>query len=488
MIAEPVGEIAVDAGALSWAFDLPEPTVTHTLAPVPVDHSVDAGSLAWAFDLPSRRSRIRRECLWTTLWTQGRLAWTFNLPEPTVTHTESACDHSVDAGSLAWTFDLPEPTVTHTAESACGPLCGRWQHLTWTFDLPEPTHAYRRVLVDHSVDAGPSISPSQRSRIQPRVLVDHSVDAGNISWTFDLPEPTVTRTERVPVDHSVDAGSLTWTFDLPEPTVTRTERVPVDHSVDAGSLTWTFDLPEPTVTRTGLLLTLADFNDTGLEVETAALLVASAPGTAVNNFYVASSRGGSGTPIEGELGVGTGETVIDRLRRASTENLTLNDSNSPVALDFNAYFGTSGAGADLSVYLQTASDGVVGFTVTSAFLSAGGNWLNVTLPAAARTLLDNLATGERFILALARPAPVPVDHAVDAGAVSWTFVLPEPAVTLTRVTEDHAVDAGAVAWVFDLPEPTVTYTPSPRRTTPSMRAPSRGPFTFQSQASLIHRE
>ena len=91
---------------------------------------------------------------------------------------------------------------------------------------------------------------------------------------------------------------------------------------------------QPTVTHTpavGDSLALSDFDDTGLDVETAALLVASGPGTSGNNFYRDSTRGGSDTPIEGELGVGPGETRISRFRRASTANLTLNDNNLPVS-------------------------------------------------------------------------------------------------------------------------------------------------------------
>ena len=74
---------------------------------------------------------------------------------------------------------------------------------------------------------------------------------------------------------------------------------PVDHTVDAGDAAWAFALPQPLVTHTpapGDSLALADFDDTGLEVETAALLVASAPGTSGNNFYADASRNGSDSP------------------------------------------------------------------------------------------------------------------------------------------------------------------------------------------------
>ena len=113
--------------------------------------------------------------------------------------------------------------------------------------------------------------------------------------------------------------------------------------------------------------------------------------------------------------MGPGETVISRVRRASNPNLTLNDNNLPVALDFGVFFGTSGAGRDLTLYLQTTSDGLVSFTVASTFLNAGGNWLNLTLPAAARTLIDNIATGDRFIIAMARPEAIPTLATINDG-------------------------------------------------------------------------
>ena len=55
-----------------------------------------------------------------------------------------------------------------------------------------------------------------------------------------------------------------------------------------------------------------------------------------------------------------------------------------------------------------------------------------------------------------------VDHAVDAGGVSWAFSLPQPTVTLTtQATTDHAVNAGDAAFTFAVPQPTVTHTAAP---------------------------
>ena len=89
---------AVDAGAVAWAFALPEPTVTHTPAGVTTDHAVDAGAVSLCLcALPhSRPSRIPRQPpLPITLLTRVAVSWAFHLPEPTVTH-------SLPAGATIW--------------------------------------------------------------------------------------------------------------------------------------------------------------------------------------------------------------------------------------------------------------------------------------------------------------------------------------------------------------------------------------------------
>ena len=108
-------------------------------------------------------------------------------------------------------------------------------------------------------------------------------------------------------------------------------------------------------------LALSDSDDTGLEVVAKALLVASAPGTIGNSPYADSDRGGTDSPLEGELGLGDDETVISRFFRGSSTELALNDNDSPAALDIGPYFDSGGAGEDLTLYFQTAADGEVSF-------------------------------------------------------------------------------------------------------------------------------
>ena len=367
-------------------------------SPVAVDHTVDAGPATWSFATP--QAAVTHTPAATHTVNAGSASWSFATPESAVTHTPAAT-HAVDAGAATWSFTIPQAAVTHTPAAV------------------------------------------------------HTVNAGAATWSFSTPQTTITHTPAA--THAVDAGAATWSFSTPQASVTHT--TPSTHTVNAGAATWSFSTPQASVTHTVPILEFADFDSARLQVEAAALLTASAPGTSGNNFYADSSRGGSDTPIEGELGVGTGETLISRMRRASTTNLTLNDNDLPVALGFDTFFGTGGDGADLTAYLQTTADGVVSFTVASAFLSAGGNWLNLTLPAAGRTLLDNLATGDRFIFALARTSPVAVDHTVDAGPASWSFATPQAAVTHTPAAV-HAVNAGAASWSFSIPQAAVTHTPA----------------------------
>ena len=145
-----------------------------------------------------------------------------------------------------------------------------------------------------------------------------------------------------------------------------------------------------------------------MDVDAAALLVASAPGTADSSPYVDSDRGGTDTPLDGEIAISSNDTLISRIRRISDTVLVLNDNNNPGVLDLNTYFGTGGDGADLTLYLQTIADGLVSFAVADQLVNSGANFAQFTLPADAQTLLDNLATDDRWILVLARAATVDV--------------------------------------------------------------------------------
>ena len=150
-------------------------------------------------------------------------------------------------------------------------------------------------------------------------------------------------------------------------------------------------------------LALANFDDEGLEVIAAALLVASAPGTSGSTPYADSDRGGTDAPLDGELGLGDSETVISRISHLSGGVLRLNDNDNPSALNIGDYFDTGGDGNDLILYLQTLDDGLVSFAIADNLTGGrSAGVVRLSLPSAGVALLNNIATGDRWIFALAR--------------------------------------------------------------------------------------
>ena len=181
-----------------------------------------------------------------------------------------------------------------------------------------------------------------------------------------------------------------------------------------------------TVTAGTPALTLADFDTTGLEVDAAALNVASADASPTPaTFYADSDRGGTDAPLDGDIGVGPDDTPISRIRRTlsgSTERLGLNDNG---AFDLGAYFDSGGDGNDLTVWIQTLA-GIAEIVVADSTDSFGSNFIQFSLSTANQAIIDAIDLGDRYIFAVTRPAAGPqIDLAATGatGAVSGTATL-----------------------------------------------------------------
>ena len=236
--------------------------------------------------------------------------------------------------------------------------------------------------------------------------------------------PTAAGSGTITVTATNSAGTADWTV-----AYSFASGTPTDQDVTAEGRHDTRSAV--TVSEEAPPLTLADSDDTGLDVDCKALLVASDDATTGNFFYEDADRGGTDEPLDGELGLGDDDTVISGVRRRTATTLQLNDNNNPAALDIGAYFSTGGAGNDLTVYLQTLADGEVSFTVASAVSFSRVDQVRFTLPAGAQTLLDNLEDGERWIFKLARPEAVtPTDQVITAEGRHET----RAAVTVTEET------------------------------------------------------
>ena len=424
---------AVDAAAVSWVFDLPEPSVTHTPR-VTTDHAVDAVAVAWTFDLPEPSVTYTPRVTTDHAVDAVAVSWTFDLPEPSV-----AVAYAVDAGDVAWTFDLPQPSVTHTPAAATVPaaptglaVSATHAAVSLTWDDPGDATIISYQILRRDITGGGSLGVHVDSVPAGTSYVDSTNVASSNTYSYRIKarnaqglsaqsgyrNATTSAAPLTPINHAVDAVAVAWTFDLPEPTVA------VDHAVDAAAFSWVFDLPQPTVTHTPAVAFSVELTLTQTATEN--VYTWTNPDSYILDFVCADDN---------PIGPLSGYSSVRSSIPASL--LTLSYSRP--------------AGAPYYALRLVSTD----------------QFSNTVGPA------DNVASGDyavdagavSWVFDLPQPTVthtprVTTDHAVDAGAVAWVFDLPEPSVTYTpRVTTDHAVDAGAVSWVFALPQPTVTYTP-----------------------------
>ena len=121
-------------------------------------------------------------------------------------------------------------------------------------------------------------------------------------------------------------------------------------------------------------------------------------------YYRDSDRGGTNSPLDGNLNIGPGNTRISQIQWNGSV-LVLNDSNEPSALVLSSYFGSSGAGRDITFYVQRVAGVTQSFSVETYATRIGGNFIRLEgLPSAVRSLFNSIATEDRWILAATHPA------------------------------------------------------------------------------------
>ena len=194
-------------------------------------------------------------------------SWTFALPQPRV-----ATAYAVDAAGVAWAFALPEPSVTHTAAAATVPsaptgLVATVTHdtVSLTWDDPGDATIISYQILRRDITGGGSLGVHIDSAPAGTSYVDSTNVASSNSYSYRIKarnaqglstqsafrNVTTSAAPLTPINHAVDAGDASWTFGLPEPTITHTPRVmTTDHAVDAVAVSWAFALPEPSVTHT----------------------------------------------------------------------------------------------------------------------------------------------------------------------------------------------------------------------------------------------
>ena len=221
-------------------------------------------------------------------------------------------------------------------------------------------------------------------------------------------------------------------------------------------------------------LALADFDAAGLETVALALITAGPR----DDVYRAASNGGPvGTLHPGsDLELRPGQDITRIRIRANGAELRLWDNPSPETL--SSFFGSGGAGADLTLHVQTAAG-----VETMSIGPAGGNYLNVEGEPAA--FLDAIVEGTRFILAFTRPAPAPLpeNRAPTADAGLDQDAGHGAAVTLdgSASSDPDAGDAITFLWTQES-GPTAALTGAdtvrPAFTAPDLSTPSELVFTL----------
>ena len=240
--------------------------------------------------------------------------------------------------------------------------------------------------------------------------------------TTTLPPTTTTTTTLPPTTTTTTTTTTppttTTTTTLPPTTTTTTTTAPPTTTTTTTTLppttTTTTTLPPTTTTTTTAppadggtqsQLGLSDFDREGLEVEALALFTAGDAGSAPALYSASGARWtASGSLLAGDAAIGPDQEAIARIMYVMSEQgnptLRLNDGGPLVLGD---YFGSGGAGHDLTVWVQTAG-GTTSFAASSYRL-AGANYINFGLSSQTADLITDITAGDRFILALTRPGP-----------------------------------------------------------------------------------
>ena len=109
-------------------------------------------------------------------------------------------------------------------------------------------------------------------------------------------------------------------------------------------------------------------------------------------MYAAAARGGTDTPLDGEIGVSPTDEPITRIRLTNNTTLVINDNG---ALNLNTYF--TGDGDDITLWVMNEARVVQGATVSR--IAGVANRFNFAIPSAMGDLLADIDVGERWIFA-----------------------------------------------------------------------------------------
>ena len=178
-----------------------------------------------------------------------------------------------------------------------------------------------------------------------------------------------------------------------------------------------------------------------------------------------SRWGASGSLVEGDVALDAGSRIVRVMVPDRNGSLLRLNDDGPLVL--REFFGEAGAGADLTVWLQTDA-GTTSFAAND-FKTVGSGYVNFNVPTTGRAILTGIGAGDRFVLALTRPAPEPVPTPTPVPTPEPTPApTPEPTPAPTPEPTPAPTPEPTPA---PTPEPTPAPTPEPTPApTPESRA------------------
>ena len=335
-----------------------------------------------------------------------------------------------------------------------------------TVDAPLAPAAPTLTATATSIEVTLTADPTSDADITSR---DVRYRTGTDAWTVadDVTSPHTITGLTEGTDYEVQwravssAGDGAWspsatvTTQSPSQAATASPSIEVDLSVSA-----TATIVDP--------LTLSDFDTSGLATEALALFTL---GERANSgaIWGRSPRTALGTLTDGEFDIDDDNTPINEIRITSGgTDIRLLKNSTPDWSDYlDADSDPPGAGADLTLWLQTTSTNAISIEVAyqssnsnaDNLFAVGGNFVRVNIPSDFQDTLDELQEGDRLIVALTRPgAPaataspsIEVDLSVEATATIEDPPAPQEATAAPSIEVDISVSATAT--IEDPPAP-----------------------------------
>ena len=192
------------------------------------------------------------------------------------------------------------------------------------------------------------------------------------------------------------------------PTAVGAGTITVTATNSEGTADWT--VAYTTAVAGGGPLSLADFDQSGIAVVFAGLVIAGSDGQSGGTaIYVSDAAGvpwtATGTLVDGDLDYDGPTASLTRIMFTASA-IRFNDNRTGDTGNLNAFMSTP----DMRIFMTVDDGGVV--THESAYTpgGTGGNYYNFTFDdAATNTAFRALAVGERFVFAMGVPPPPPVD-------------------------------------------------------------------------------